>query len=124
MAEPGTARRGQRVALPTEPPTSVGKVAAYVCGARPLKFGHRTLTEGVEVPGAAGWLRVEAWVSSRSIRPVLPGETFVTYEEFTGMTYEDELAALEVERIEAEMAAEAAAEAARVAAEEADTTEE
>jgi len=121
MAGPGTARRGQRVALPAEPPAQAGKVTAYVCGPRGLKFGHHTLTEGVEVPGAADWLRVEAWVSSRAIRPVLEGEEFITYEAFTGMTYEDELAAAEVARIEAEMAAE---EAARVAAEEADTTEE
>jgi hypothetical protein len=119
MAGPGTARRGQRVALPAEPPAAAGKVTAYVCGVKPLRFGNHVLTEGVEVPGAASWLRVEAWVSGRRIRPVLEGEPFVSYEEFTGMTHEDELAAAEVERIEAELAA----EAAKAAAED-DTTEE
>lgn len=110
MAGRGTAVRGQRVALPAvTTPEAVGRATVYVCGGRPLPFRGHILTQGVEVPGADGWLRKEAWVGARRIRPVLEGEKFITYEAFTGMAYEDELAAAEVEAIEAELAAEAVA---------------
>lgn len=55
----------------------------YVCGAKPLKFGHYELTEGVEVPGAAEWPRLEAWVNSRRIRAIGPGVEFIPFDEFT-----------------------------------------
>lgn len=78
----------------------------YVCGARPLKFREHTLTEGVEVPGAADWTRIEAWVNARAIRKIPADQPYTSYEEFTGMTLEDEDAAREVARLEEEMAAE------------------
>ena len=111
MAEPGTAAKGRRVALPELAPSSgPGRAVAYVCGGRPLRFGEHLLTAGVEVPGAADWLRLEAWVGARRVYPVYEGEEYVSYEQFTGMTYQDELAAREVGLIEEELAAEQAVE--------------
>ena len=60
----------------------VAAVVTYVCGPRKLKFGEYELVEGVEVPGAQSWTRVDAWVSARSIRPLQPGEDFVPFDEF------------------------------------------
>lgn len=56
--------------------------ATYVCGARPLDFGELTLVEGVEVPGAADWPRIEAWVSARRVRQLRVDEDYTPYEEF------------------------------------------
>ena len=61
----------------------------YVVFQKPLPFGEFTLTAGVEVPGAATWTRVEAWVSARRIRKINPGEKFITWLEFTGHSYEE-----------------------------------
>lgn len=77
----GPAVRGQRIVLPmvaTPPAPS----ATYVCGHKPLPIGSRVLYQGVEVPDADTWTRVEAWVSSRRIRKIEPGEVFVSYEDF------------------------------------------
>ena len=104
MAQPAPpVRRGRRIAL-VPPPEQPEKAVTYVTNVRELPFGHHMLTDGVEVPGAAEWPRIEAWVSARRVRPVKEGEPFTSYEDFTGMSYEDEQAALEVERIEAELA--------------------
>ena len=78
----GPARRGQRVALVEDRPTEAQAVALYVCGARPLDFGEMVLTEGVEVPGAADWPRVQAWVDARRIRMLRVGEEYTTFEDF------------------------------------------
>src|SRR5690242_19287313 len=100
----GIATRGKRVALPpAQPPSAEGGAPVYVVHNRPLKFGGHTLPKGTEVPGAADWTRVEAWVNARQIHRLQPGEDYVTYEAFAGMTWEDEQAAAEVERIEAEL---------------------
>src|SRR5690242_9653983 len=99
--------RGKRIQLTPPAEKHVTEIATYVVNVRDLPFGHHMLTDGVEVPGAAEWPRIEAWVSARRVRPVKAGESFTTYEEFTGMSYADEQAALEVERIEAELADEA-----------------
>lgn len=90
----------------------------YVVYGRPLRFRSHILTKGVEVPGAADWTRLEAWVSARQVRLVAPGEEYTTYEAFTGMSLEDELAAEEVERLEAELAEEAERQRAEQAAKE------
>jgi len=79
----GPAKRGKRVALADPSPREAARqVVAYVCGAKPLDYGEHTLTQGVEVPGAAGWTRLEAWVGARRVRPVYEGEEFITFEEF------------------------------------------
>ena len=108
MAQPAPpVRRGRRVQLaPVQPAEPVA--TTYVVNVRDLPFGHHMLTDGVEVPGAADWPRIEAWVSARRVRPVKDGEQYTSYEAFTGMTYEDEQAAAEIERLEAELAEEAA----------------
>lgn len=96
------------MALPTESaPSSYPGRAVYVCGGRPLRFGEHLLTQGVEVPGAADWLRLAAWVGARRVRRIEPGEEYVSYEAFTGMSWQDELAAREVAHIEDELAEEA-----------------
>lgn len=111
----GTARRGKRVQLNPEPVRAEhGRIVAYVCGAKPLPFGEITLVEGVEVPGAADWRRLEAWVSQRRVRPVYDGDDFVPYEEFATPLLE----AVEA-RKEAEALAAAEAEQARIDAEQA-----
>lgn len=62
---------------------------------------------GVEIPGAATWHRVDAWVEARRIRLAAPGEDFTPYDEWVKPH-------LEAEAIAAQRAAE---EAARLAAE-------
>lgn len=39
----------------------------YVVGRRPLRHQGKVLQPGEEVPGAAEWPRIEAWVSARSV---------------------------------------------------------
>jgi hypothetical protein len=67
---------------PPEPVTNV-----YVCGPKPLRFGELTLTQGVEVPEAANWPRVESWVSNHRIKALAAGEKCVSFLEFTGSSY-------------------------------------
>lgn len=106
MAQPAPpVRRGRRIQL-APAPVQPEKATTYVANVRELLFGEHKLTDGVEVPGAADWPRIEAWVNARRVRPIKDGEPFVSYEEFTGMSYEDEQAAHEVELIEAELAEE------------------
>ena len=62
-----------------------GPVLAYVSDIRPLKYGDHLLPQGVEVPGAAEWPRIESWVDARRVRPVYEGEDFTTYEDFLKM---------------------------------------
>lgn len=82
----GPARSGRRDAalLVQEPPAE--EVAAgpplYVSCVRPLRVGAHTLPEGVEVPGAASWLRVEAWVNARRVRKLAAGEPYIPFEVF------------------------------------------
>jgi hypothetical protein len=61
--------------------------------AKPLLVGEHLLPIGTEVPGAADWPRVEAWVNARHIRAVAPGEDYVSYEDF--IAEQDQLAAAE-----------------------------
>ena len=61
----------------------------YVCGAKPMRMGHRVLTVGVEVPGASTWPRVDAWVRSRHIRLISPEETFTSFDDFAATWDED-----------------------------------
>ena len=83
MAQPkAPTTRGKRVVL-TPARAEADKAATYVCTAKPLLFGEFTLTEGVEVPGASSWTRVEAWVSARRIRKLEHGEKFISFQEFT-----------------------------------------
>lgn len=55
---------------------------AYVVATKPLRFGEHTLLAGTEIPGAADWIRLEAWISSRAVRPVYSGDVYVTFESF------------------------------------------
>lgn len=106
MAQPAApVRRGRRIQL-APAPVVVEKALTYVVNVRDLPFGEHILTDGVEVPGAADWPRIEAWVTARRVRPLKDGEKYTPYEAIAGMTYEDEQAAAEVERLEAEIAAE------------------
>lgn len=82
MAARGTATRGKRVDLVPATKAEAQVTAIYVCGARPLDFGDLTLTEGVEVPGAADWHRLEAWVSARRVRQLRVDEEYTPFEDF------------------------------------------
>jgi hypothetical protein len=78
-------RRGKRTALVSRPPVEASAVAAvYVCTAKALDFGQFTLTKDVEVPGAAGWTRLDSWVGARRIRKLEHGEGFTSFLEFAG----------------------------------------
>lgn len=123
MAGRGPARSGRRNAAllekpaPPEPVVPAAKVL-YVCGARPLRFGEHVLTEGVEIPGAQEWVRVESWVSARRVRKVSqddPHIPFAVFEEWVNtdpeegqerLTLEEFHAQHELGLIEAELAAE------------------
>lgn len=77
------ATRGRRnPALLEQVRKDIDVVVTYVCGPKPLKLGEYTLTEGVEVPGAQSWPRVEAWEGARAIRKLSPGEPFTPFDEF------------------------------------------
>ncbi|HEY5787501.1 MAG TPA: hypothetical protein VIT65_22275 [Microlunatus sp.] len=89
-----------------EPPTGV-----YISCGRPLKVGEYELPPGIEVPGAADWPRVEAWVNARRIRQVRVGEDYTPFETFKAGVDAERLEALEALIAEAE-----AEDAARTAA--------
>ena len=116
-----TARRGRKdpaLLVQAEAPKDAALTNVFVCGDKPLKMGELTLTKGVEVPGAIGWLRHESWVSSRRIREVRADEEFITFEQFAGQSFEAYQASLAHERLVAEQQAKAdALEAAAAAAE-------
>lgn len=107
----GPARRGRRVQL-QEPPVVVEATGdvLYVTTARPLKVGVLTLPEGVEVPGAGSWPRVESWVSARRLRKITSDQDHIPFEVFEAwinsneddLSLEDFHAQHEVEKIEAE----------------------
>lgn len=84
MASNGPARRGRRVQLQGAPVATSEASGAhlYVCTVRPLRYGNDVLTEGVEVPGAAEWIRVEAWVNSRRIRKISVDDAYIPYADF------------------------------------------
>jgi hypothetical protein len=82
----GPAQSGRRLAaMPTGPVSAA--VGTYVCGAKPLKFAEFTLTEGVEVPGADKWSRLESWIEARRVRKLGPDEQCTSFVEFTGGTW-------------------------------------
>lgn len=79
----GPARAGHRNATLLAPlPQPAPETDRVYATARPMKMGEHVLPLGVEVPGAAGWLRLEAWVNQRRLRLVLPGESYETYVDF------------------------------------------
>ena len=83
MAQPkASVARGKRVHLEPLRERDLAP-ATYVCGHKPLDFGEHVLTAGVEVPGAAGWTRIDAWTGARRIRKIAPGEKFISFAEFT-----------------------------------------
>jgi hypothetical protein len=100
---PGT-RGAKNPALLVETRSRTAPALVYLCGARPLKFGDYTLSEGVEVPGAADWPRLEAWVGARSIRPAYAGEEYTSFEEFKARV-DAERAEAEAEALAAELKA-------------------
>lgn len=125
-----TARRGRKdpsLLAPKAEQAGAKPTNVYVCGHKPLKMGELTLTAGVEVPGAATWLRKDAWVSSRVIREVREGEEYIPFEVFAGQTHEAYMASLAHERLVAQEQAKAdrlTAAAAAAEAEEAANTKE
>jgi hypothetical protein len=99
----GPATVGRRVPLALEPSMPAARrVAGYVCGAKPLPFGDVILIEGVEVPGAADWRRLEAWVNARRVRPFYDGDDYVPYADFVASLRDDDDEELEedVEQVE------------------------
>lgn len=60
----------------------LGVGPVFVCTIKPLQYGEYTLTEGVEVPGAGDWVRVEAWVSARRIKAVPADSDYIRFEDF------------------------------------------
>lgn len=123
-----TARRGRKdpsLLAPKAETSGSRPTNVYVCGNKPLRVGELTLTAGVEVPGAAHWLRKDAWVSARVIREVREGEDYTTFEDFAGQTHEDYLASVVHQRLVAAEQAKADRLAAAAAeAEEAQTAKE
>lgn len=81
----GPATRGKRVDIAQAPPSETGNSEAehvYVCTARPLKVGAYILREGVEVPGAHGWLRLESWVNARRVRRIKVDDQHTSWDDF------------------------------------------
>lgn len=90
----------------------------YVVANRPLKVGEYTVPAGVEIPGAASWPRVEAWVGARAIRQLGSGEKYITFADFTAAEdAEKARVAATIAAIEAAMAEEAAEAALKAEAE-------
>lgn len=81
----GPARSGRRSPqLLVEKPSAVDGPAGdlYVSCARGLKLGEYNLPEGVEVPGAEKWSRVEAWVNARRIRKIREDDAHIPFKVF------------------------------------------
>jgi hypothetical protein len=90
----GPARRGRKDSTLLAPaPTTPVDTGIYVCGRKPLRMGDMVLVEGVEVPGAAEWPRLEAWVNARAVRRLLEGEDYIAFETYQA-TWVDEHADL------------------------------
>lgn len=84
----------------------------YVVANRALKIGDYSVPAGVEVPGAASWPRVEAWVSARAIRQTFSGEKYTTFADFTAaVDAERAEVAAALEAVQASLAAEQAEQA-------------
>jgi hypothetical protein len=81
----GPATVGHRVdlAVLAPRPAGGGDDQVYVCCAKPLRFEGVELVEGVEVPGAAKWPRLEAWIGARRVRALRPNEEYTTYADFS-----------------------------------------
>lgn len=87
---------------------NVAAAAVYVCSGRPLKVGDYEVPAGVEVPGAAEWPRVEAWIGARRIHPAASGEEYVTFKDFTAQVDAERAVLAEAEaKLEAAIAAQA-----------------
>jgi hypothetical protein len=90
----GPARSGRRNTALLVQESPAEEVAAgpplYVTCARPLRVGAYILPEGVEVPGAGAWLRVEAWVNARCVRKLAAGEPYIPFEVFEAWVNADE----------------------------------
>lgn len=91
MTAAGPARRGRKdsTLLAPAPAPEDKHTNIYVCGLKPLKFGHMTLVEGVEVPGAGEWRRLEAWVNARAVRQLGPDEPYTSFETYEAMWAEE-----------------------------------
>jgi hypothetical protein len=105
---PPRGRKDASLLVPTaraQAPTGV-----YISVGRPLKLGEYELPPGVEVPGAEGWPRIEAWVNARRVRQARAGEEYVPFEEFRAQVDQERAVALEalaaLEALEAAKAAE------------------
>lgn len=99
----GPAGRGSRVLLepvPEIPAEDTSRV--YVCTARPLRVGAYLLREGVEVPGAANWLRLDSWVNSRRVRKIKVDESYLTWDDFVAEQAQEEQATLAQLALEAQ----------------------
>lgn len=79
----GPAKVGRRVALANiDERFEAGADQVYVVTGKPLRFEGNELPAGVEVPGAARWPRLEAWVGARRVRPLRVNEDYTPYAEF------------------------------------------
>lgn len=80
----GPVTRGKRVELLQAPPPAETEDAdhIYVCTARPLRVGPYILREGVEVPGAGKWLRLESWVNTRRVRRIKSSDPHTSWDDF------------------------------------------
>lgn len=88
--------------------TSTAAAVAYIVCGRPLKMGTYELPAGVEVPGAAEWPRVEAWIGARRIRPAASGEEYISYEDYTAAIDAERAAVAEAQaKLDAEIAQQA-----------------
>jgi hypothetical protein len=82
-ASVGPARRGRRVQLQERPVAVVdAEPHLYVCGAKSLRLGRLTLHEGVEVPGAGAWLRIESWVAGRRVKRIKASAEHTSFKDF------------------------------------------
>ena len=79
---PGTRGRKDPSLLAPARQKTAPAVVLVVTG-RPLKVGTYEVPAGVEVPGAASWPRVEAWIGARRLRALATGEKYTTFEDFT-----------------------------------------
>lgn len=77
-------RRGSKNTALLEPRPEQGFVpgTVYVVARRPLTYNGVVIPVGVEVPDAASWRRVDAWVHARWIRAVAPDEEYTKYDDY------------------------------------------
>lgn len=83
--------------LVADPEKAAAEGSVYVVSRRPMRYRGYLCPVGTELPDAATWVRIEAWVNARLVRRTEPGEEYVPFDDFVASVTEGAKAAEAVE---------------------------